>query len=59
MINSDPRKTIFIGRLSYETNESTIKKYFENYGDIRRVRLIKNKEGKSRGYAFVEFKDAS
>ena len=38
---------------------SYFKKYFENYGDIRRVRLIKNKEGKSRGYAFVEFKDTS
>lgn len=59
IINSDPRKTIFIGRLNYETNEQTIKRSFENYGDIKRVRLIKNKEGKSRGYAFLEFKDTS
>ena len=48
-------KRLFSGKTSF----NYIKRSFENYGDIKRVRLIKNKEGKSRGYAFLEFKDTS
>ncbi|TKV92974.1 hypothetical protein SEVIR_9G196500v4 [Setaria viridis] len=52
----DPYKTLFVARLNYETSEHRIKKEFEAYGPIKRVRLVTDKETKKpRGYAFVEY----
>eukprot|EP00042_Codosiga_hollandica_P022605 m.84834 g.84834 ORF g.84834 m.84834 type:complete len:278 (+) comp50852_c0_seq6:202-1035(+) len=48
-------KTVFIGRLSFETTEATLKKECERYGSTREIKLVKDHNGKSRGYAFVEF----
>ena len=52
---SDPIKTIFVGRLSYDTTERTLKAYFEDFGSVRGVKIIYDQAGKSRGYCFVEF----
>ncbi|KAG2724797.1 hypothetical protein I3760_01G034700 [Carya illinoinensis] len=55
-ISGDPYKTLFVARLSYETTESRIKREFESYGPIKRVRVIADKEtNKPRGYAFIEY----
>ena len=47
---------MFIGRLNYETTEERLKKEFELVGQIDSVRLVRDKKGKSRGYAFCTFK---
>eukprot|EP00252_Welwitschia_mirabilis_P008259 TRINITY_DN1_c0_g1_i3.p1 TRINITY_DN1_c0_g1~~TRINITY_DN1_c0_g1_i3.p1 ORF type:complete len:380 (-),score=55.39 TRINITY_DN1_c0_g1_i3:517-1656(-) len=55
-ISGDPYKTLFVARLSYETSEHKIKREFEVYGPIKRVRLVHDKQtSKPRGYAFVEY----
>lgn len=54
-VTHDPFKTLFIGRLSFSLSEKHLKREFENYGRIRQVHLIKDRNEKSRGYAFVEF----
>ncbi|GFQ00374.1 u1 small nuclear ribonucleoprotein 70 kDa [Phtheirospermum japonicum] len=55
-ISGDPYKTLFVARLNYETTESKVKREFETYGPIKRVRLITDKESnKPRGYAFIEY----
>eukprot|EP00262_Sarcandra_glabra_P012200 TRINITY_DN309_c0_g1_i3.p1 TRINITY_DN309_c0_g1~~TRINITY_DN309_c0_g1_i3.p1 ORF type:complete len:505 (-),score=88.74 TRINITY_DN309_c0_g1_i3:355-1869(-) len=55
-ISGDPYKTLFVARLNYETTEHRIKREFEAYGSIKRVRMIADKEtNKPRGYAFVEY----
>lgn len=51
----DPFKTLFVGRLPFSLSEKHLKREFENYGRIREIHLIKDKNGNSRGYAFVEF----
>lgn len=51
----DPYKTLFVARLSYELNEDDLRREFERYGRIRDVKLIRDTENKSRGYAFIEF----
>jgi len=51
----DPYKTLFVGRLSFDTSEHKLKREFEMYGQIKKVRIIQDKNGKPRGYAFVEF----
>uniref|UniRef100_A0A5B7B7S4 Putative U1 small nuclear ribonucleoprotein n=1 Tax=Davidia involucrata TaxID=16924 RepID=A0A5B7B7S4_DAVIN len=55
-ISGDPYKTLFVARLNYETTESRIKREFEAYGPIKRIRLITDKvTNKPRGYAFIEY----
>ncbi|KAL8477266.1 hypothetical protein ACS0TY_029527 [Phlomoides rotata] len=55
-VSGDPYKTLFVARLNYETTESRIKREFEAYGPIKRVRLVTDKESnKPRGYAFIEY----
>lgn len=53
---TDPYKTLFLGRLSYETTEARLKRDFEIYGPIRQIRVVNNKfTGKPRGYGFIEY----
>lgn len=54
-VEGDAFKTLFVARLSHDTSERTLLKEFEEYGPIKRVRLVTDAEGKSKGYAFLEF----
>ncbi|OWZ06413.1 hypothetical protein PHMEG_00021338 [Phytophthora megakarya] len=51
----DAYKTLFVGRISYETTEQQLRHEFEQYGAVKSVRLVEDPEGKSRGYGFVEY----
>ncbi|CAE6515736.1 unnamed protein product [Rhizoctonia solani] len=51
----DPYKTLFISRLSKNATEDDLRKEFGTYGRIERIRLVKNKRGASRGYAFIVY----
>lgn len=54
----EKRGIIYIGRLPDGFEEHELTKYFSQFGDITRLRLSRNrKTGKSKHYAFVEFKD--
>ncbi|SAM85066.1 related to SNP1-U1 small nuclear ribonucleoprotein [Ustilago bromivora] len=52
---ADPYKTLFLARLSYDTTEKDLHRQFEAYGPIQQITLIRDKEGKSRGYAFIAY----
>ena len=46
---------IYVGNLAYETNEEDIETAFTTFGQVREVRLIKDRDsGRSKGFAFVE-----
>jgi len=53
--------TLFVGRLAYEVTERKLLREFESYGPVKDVKLVTGKipdddqNGKSRGYAFVEY----
>ncbi|KAG8733318.1 hypothetical protein FRC11_007201 [Ceratobasidium sp. 423] len=51
----DPYKTLFISRLSKNATEDDLRKEFGSYGRIERIRLVRNKRGASRGYAFIVY----
>lgn len=51
----DPYKTLFVSRINYETSESKLRREFERYGPINKVCLVQDKNGKPRGYAFIEY----
>ena len=53
---SDPYKTLFVGRINYDTSESKLRREFEAYGPVKKVHMVHDKvTGKPRGYAFIEF----
>ncbi|RUP45095.1 hypothetical protein BC936DRAFT_148616 [Jimgerdemannia flammicorona] len=41
--------------MNHVVNEKDLAREFEMYGPIKRMRIVKNLEGKSRGYAFIEY----
>ena len=47
--------SIFIGNLSFKTNEDGIKNLFEDCGNIIDIRIAKTPEGRPRGFAHVDF----
>lgn len=47
--------TLFIGNLSYDTSDKKLKREFESVGKVKNVILVNDKEGKPRGYGFIEF----
>lgn len=45
---------IFVGGLPYHTTDSSLRKYFEVFGDLEEAVVITDRQtGKSRGYGFV------
>ncbi|KAL3518232.1 hypothetical protein ACH5RR_020821 [Cinchona calisaya] len=54
---SRPSSTkLFVGGLSYDTNETVLKDAFELHGEITEVKVIcDHKSGKSKGYGFVNY----
>lgn len=51
----DPYRTVFIARLPYSLSELEVSRNLSKYGAIEGIRIIRDKEGKSRGYGFVVF----
>jgi len=49
--------TLFIGRLAYEVTERKLLREMESFGPVKDIKLIFDKEGKSRGYGFVEYEN--
>lgn len=53
-------KNIFVGNLSFDTNEDAVRSTFESYGSVERVNLITDREtGRARGFGFVEMSNNS
>jgi len=55
--NMNCYNTLFVGRLAYETTERKLLREFEVFGPIKDLKLVfdKDKQSKSKGYAFVEY----
>ena len=46
---------IYVGNLSYEATDVTIREAFESFGEVTSAKVIKDKySGQSRGFGFVE-----
>jgi RNA recognition motif-containing protein len=49
---------IYVGNLSHEATEENLKEAFEVFGEVNKVRVIKdNFTGRSKGFGFVEMPD--
>lgn len=56
-IAGDAFKTLFVGRINYDTSESKLRREFEVYGPVKRMKMIydTHQGNKPRGFAFIEY----
>jgi RNA recognition motif-containing protein len=53
-------KKLFVGGLSWDTSDDTLRQAFEPFGDILDAKVISDRDtGRSRGFGFVTFSDPS
>lgn len=46
---------LFVGQLSYDTDDADLSRTFEAYGEVTSARVIRDREtGRHRGFGFVE-----
>ena len=51
---------LFIGGISWDTNEDRLRQYFQGFGDVVEAVIMKDRTtGRARGFGFVVFADAS
>ena len=48
-------KNIYVGNLSYDTNDDSLRKAFEAFGEVSTASVVMDRySGRSRGFGFVE-----
>ncbi|GAB1597512.1 squamous cell carcinoma antigen recognized by T-cells 3-like [Argonauta hians] len=52
-------RTVFVSNISYELDEDNLEEIFSKCGEISQIRLVQNYKGKSKGYAYIEFKSSN
>lgn len=51
---------LFVGGISWDTNEDRLREYFENFGKVIEAVIMKDRAtGRARGFGFVVFADPS
>ncbi|EDR27587.1 U1 small nuclear ribonucleoprotein 70 kDa, putative [Entamoeba dispar SAW760] len=55
----NPNRTIVVLRLPKKTDESILQQLFGEYGEIKKIVIIKDLKGINKGYAFVEYNHRS
>jgi RNA-binding protein Musashi len=51
---------LFIGGISWDTNEDRLREYFEKYGEVVEAVIMRDRAtGRARGFGFIVFSDAA
>ncbi|KAK4108638.1 splicing factor, CC1-like protein [Canariomyces notabilis] len=57
--NSIPFHRLYVGNIHFSITEQDLQNVFEPFGELEFVQLQKDDNGRSRGYGFVQFRDAT
>jgi nucleolin len=52
---ADEHAEIFVGNLPWSANEDSLKEYLTYYGEVTKVKVLVDHDGRSKGVGFVEF----
>ncbi|XP_003744159.1 U11/U12 small nuclear ribonucleoprotein 35 kDa protein [Galendromus occidentalis] len=59
-LDTDPSKTVFVGRLPLDLTEDRLREVFSGCGTLRNLHLVRHKISRaSQGYAFLTFKHSA
>jgi RNA recognition motif-containing protein len=53
------KTTIHVGNINYKTTEEDLKNFFSDCGDIKSISIAKTRDGKSHGFAYIDFENES
>ncbi|KAM0277028.1 hypothetical protein ACHAQH_006157 [Verticillium albo-atrum] len=56
--NSIPFHRLYVGNIHFNVTEQDLQAVFEPFGELEFVQLQKDDTGRSRGYGFVQYRDA-
>ncbi|KAH8677942.1 hypothetical protein BX600DRAFT_140430 [Xylariales sp. PMI_506] len=56
--NSIPFHRLYVGNIHFSITEQDLQNVFEPFGELEFVQLQKDDNGRSRGYGFVQFREA-
>eukprot|EP01121_Diplochlamys_sp_Union-15-3_P012769 TRINITY_DN3872_c0_g1_i1.p1 TRINITY_DN3872_c0_g1~~TRINITY_DN3872_c0_g1_i1.p1 ORF type:complete len:280 (+),score=46.64 TRINITY_DN3872_c0_g1_i1:51-890(+) len=48
--------TLYLGHIPHGFYEKEMQTFFSQFGEVERVKVARNKKGKSKGYAFIQFR---
>ena len=51
------KHTLYVSNIAFEVKEEDIKTLFQEVGSVKQVRLVTNRSGKSKGYAYIEYEN--
>ncbi|TDZ33682.1 RNA-binding protein rsd1 [Colletotrichum spinosum] len=57
--NSIPFHRLYVGNIHFNVTEQDLQAVFEPFGELEFVQLQKDDNGRSRGYGFVQYREAS
>ena len=57
--NDEDDRKLFVRDILYTTSEDAVRQCFEQYGELEECKLKIGPDGKSKGYAFVTYKEVS
>lgn len=46
-------RNLYVGSLHYDINDNMLRRIFEPFGDIEKLEIQRDGQGKSKGYAFI------
>lgn len=49
--------TVFVGNVSYQCSEEDLRELFSHAGEIKAIRMARDQEGRTKGFAHIEFAD--
>ncbi|KAA1474066.1 hypothetical protein DENSPDRAFT_781178 [Dentipellis sp. KUC8613] len=52
-----PYSKMFVGGLSWDTTDEGLRSYFSEFGKVDACTIVRDPDGKSRGFAFLTFED--
>ena len=53
--NPNENLTVFVNNLPFEINENELAESMQEFGNLKKIRIIKGTDGKCKGYAYAEF----
>jgi len=56
-INENDDRKLFVGSLSWETDEAQFKEYFSKFGAVKQATIKQDAMGRSKGFGFILFED--